>query len=371
MSIYFSEKFKYLRKTRNLTQEQIADIFHISPQAVSRWETGATYPDIEILPHLAIFFKVTVDELLGVETILGEEKAKGYISDIRNLLNTGDLDKAIELSRLAVKEYPVNNVLQYLLIQALCTACSEETPGYKENTEKYKNEVINYGERIITNYPNEWDIKILLFKQYAKWDMKAEAKEILTTLPKEVWHTQKAWAGCVLDGDEWQKNQQVRIIRFTTLLCQFINQYSTVAALEVSQKLYWLKAVMEIENLIQPVYDEGARSLIAGGDSSRHLNNAFQSINIAELYCEAGDTKNALDFVEKATNEAMYHLEVMDQTGKDGSNYYAWSTKRNLCMILCEDYLIKSQFDTIRNETRFIKCFDTLKFNSHVLKQNG
>ena len=56
MPIYFSEKFKDLRKARNLTQEQIADIFHISPQAVSRWETGATYPDIEILPHLAIFF---------------------------------------------------------------------------------------------------------------------------------------------------------------------------------------------------------------------------------------------------------------------------------------------------------------------------
>ena len=52
MAIYFSEKFKKFRKERDLTQEQIAEIFYISPQAVSRWETGATYPDIEILPHM-------------------------------------------------------------------------------------------------------------------------------------------------------------------------------------------------------------------------------------------------------------------------------------------------------------------------------
>ena len=49
MAIYFSEKFKQLRKDKDLTQDQIANIFNISPQAVSRWETGATYPDIEIL----------------------------------------------------------------------------------------------------------------------------------------------------------------------------------------------------------------------------------------------------------------------------------------------------------------------------------
>ena len=67
MSNYFSTKFKNLRKANDLTQEQIAEIFHVSPQSVSRWETGANYPDIEILPHIALFFKVTVDELLGTE----------------------------------------------------------------------------------------------------------------------------------------------------------------------------------------------------------------------------------------------------------------------------------------------------------------
>lgn len=50
----------------------LQNIFHVSPQSVSRWEMGVNYPDVEVLPHMAIFFKVTVDELLGTEAILGE-----------------------------------------------------------------------------------------------------------------------------------------------------------------------------------------------------------------------------------------------------------------------------------------------------------
>jgi transcriptional regulator with XRE-family HTH domain len=120
MTVYFSEKFKQLRKANDLTQDQIAEIFHVSPQSVSRWETGANYPDIGLLPHIAGFFKVTVDELLGTELILGEEKAKEYRKEIRVLLNAGKWNEAIDTARRAVKEYPVNYKLQGLLMQALC-----------------------------------------------------------------------------------------------------------------------------------------------------------------------------------------------------------------------------------------------------------
>jgi len=56
MAIYISEKLKQFRKARDLTQEQIAAVFNVSPQSVSRWETGATYPDMELLPSIASYF---------------------------------------------------------------------------------------------------------------------------------------------------------------------------------------------------------------------------------------------------------------------------------------------------------------------------
>jgi len=108
MLAFFCEKLKQLRKAHDLTQDQVAEIFHVSSQSVSRWETGANFPDIELLPHIASFFKVTVDELLGTEIIIGEQKANEYMRDIRYLLNSGKLHEGIETARRAVKEIPAN-----------------------------------------------------------------------------------------------------------------------------------------------------------------------------------------------------------------------------------------------------------------------
>ncbi len=70
--IAIRERIKVLRKSRDPTQEQIADYFGVSPQAVSRWECGTACPDISTLPQLAELFPITVDELLGAD-----QKKKG------------------------------------------------------------------------------------------------------------------------------------------------------------------------------------------------------------------------------------------------------------------------------------------------------
>lgn len=63
------------RKALKLTQQQLADKLNISFQAVSKWENGTTYPNIEILKDLAIVLNVTVDEIL-----LGSEKEADRLS---------------------------------------------------------------------------------------------------------------------------------------------------------------------------------------------------------------------------------------------------------------------------------------------------
>ena len=70
----FSEIFKALRKDKQLTQEQIAEIFGVSPQAISRWENATSYPDITQLPNIAAYFETTVDELLGVKKTVKKQK---------------------------------------------------------------------------------------------------------------------------------------------------------------------------------------------------------------------------------------------------------------------------------------------------------
>lgn len=66
MIIRTGERIRQLRAKKNVTQEQLAVFLGVTPQAVSRWETGGGYPDIEYLPMLADFFGVTTDDILGI-----------------------------------------------------------------------------------------------------------------------------------------------------------------------------------------------------------------------------------------------------------------------------------------------------------------
>ena len=62
----FSKKIRQLRFRSSLTQEQLAERLSLSPQAVSKWETGAAMPDISLLPDLAEVFGVSIDELFDL-----------------------------------------------------------------------------------------------------------------------------------------------------------------------------------------------------------------------------------------------------------------------------------------------------------------
>lgn len=60
-------KIRELRRAGSLTQEQLAAALNISPQAVSKWEMGASYPDMTMIPIIASFFKVSLDELFDFD----------------------------------------------------------------------------------------------------------------------------------------------------------------------------------------------------------------------------------------------------------------------------------------------------------------
>lgn len=59
------DKIKLLRKLKGVTQEELSEVLHISFQAISKWENGLAQPDISIIPAIANYFGVTIDELFG------------------------------------------------------------------------------------------------------------------------------------------------------------------------------------------------------------------------------------------------------------------------------------------------------------------
>ena len=104
--LHLSENLRKYRIMKNLTQEDVAEYLGITPQSVSKWERGESYPDITLLPALANIFETSIDLLVGMDTI----RAEGTQYNIHNKAVTyqrnGDYDSAEKTYRDALLIYP-------------------------------------------------------------------------------------------------------------------------------------------------------------------------------------------------------------------------------------------------------------------------
>lgn len=94
------EKLQKLRKQKGLTQEELASLLFVSRTAVSKWEAGRGYPNIDSLKAIAKCFSVTIDELLSNEEILivAEKSGKEQAENLRRMIfGALDLSSALFL----------------------------------------------------------------------------------------------------------------------------------------------------------------------------------------------------------------------------------------------------------------------------------
>ncbi len=102
-----------LRKEKNLTQEQLADVFNVSARTVSRWETGSNMPDISILVEIADYYQLDVRE------ILNGERSKELPADTSALKEVAEYaDKEQEKLALHTRIYAIAGIVG--MITYLC-----------------------------------------------------------------------------------------------------------------------------------------------------------------------------------------------------------------------------------------------------------
>ena len=117
-------KIKELRKSRGLTQEQLAESLHISFQAVSKWENNICLPDVTVIPALARYFGVSMDELFDFDLTEIKEKAIAIAKESWKYRDS-DWEKARNIIDEGLKEYPDNDIL---LLNRLYVMDYEESP---------------------------------------------------------------------------------------------------------------------------------------------------------------------------------------------------------------------------------------------------
>ena len=112
------------RRKKNLTQEELASALNVSPQAVSNWERGG-YPDIELLPRIASFFKITVDELVGFDDVTRQTEIDDFCRRFSSTPVLSQVDFA--------KEYYAKYPSSFEVCEALALAIRRNPSLWEKN----------------------------------------------------------------------------------------------------------------------------------------------------------------------------------------------------------------------------------------------
>lgn len=126
MQIKLGEQLRELRRRDGRTQEDLAQALGVTPQAVSRWEKSACYPDMELIPAIANYFGVAIDELFGYNNDR-DRKVDAIIWEIDafHIKSRGDdewVDGCLEILRVGLAEFPQNEKLRITLADTLSEA---------------------------------------------------------------------------------------------------------------------------------------------------------------------------------------------------------------------------------------------------------
>jgi transcriptional regulator with XRE-family HTH domain len=100
-----AENIIMLRRKKGVTQDELASFLSVTKASVSKWETKLSYPDILLLPQIAAYFDVSIDELLGYEPQMSSEQIKKCYLELAGDFAKLPFDEVLEKSRKLVKGY--------------------------------------------------------------------------------------------------------------------------------------------------------------------------------------------------------------------------------------------------------------------------
>jgi len=180
-----SQTVKRLRRAQDMTQETVAEYLGVSPQAVSRWETGQAMPDITLLPALANLFDVTADELLGINERKNKQHMDNVFSRVQQLRSQSQFTEAADLLRSELALFPRNYGLMSEL--AFCL-CGGETPSPQAI-----DEAITLCERVLAGSESEKlrsTTRSLLVLLYYENGQREKASNLIRSFP-HIWESRE------------------------------------------------------------------------------------------------------------------------------------------------------------------------------------
>jgi len=236
------ENIKNLRKERNVSQEKLANYLNVSFQAVSKWENGNTCPDLSLLPDIARFFGITVDELLQVEKLDEEFLYREYEARAAALFQTGNQQSVLALWQEAYHKMPNKIEVKEMLMSSF----------FDCDIVKYQKQIIELGMEIYNSnaeaYYKGQAIREITRTYAAIGDKESAVKWAKKSM--QLMHSQDILYTEILDGEELLKDTLFCIYWMFTKMRSMANriQADSVISPEEKEKFAYLNhSIEEIE----------------------------------------------------------------------------------------------------------------------------
>ena len=320
MQLDLGQKIRELRRRDGRTQEALAEALGVTSQAVSRWEANGGYPDMEIIPSIANYFGISIDELFGYDNDrskkIDELAAK---IDNMNFQNNGEdinIDECISLARNALIEFPGNEKIMLCLASVLYNA------GY-----------VRYGEYHLSDDEGYDVLDVEKHRTYSEW---REAISLYEKLLK------------TMENGE----PRHRVIRELTQL--YLNTGEHTRALEViesSPNIYGAREFLKAKAV------DGKKRAEAYGEALLKLVRACSELMVS---CVIANERN-ISSAEKVQSlrGAIEIFDIICTDGNYGLNHsYIARVYTLLSLYLWLDGKKDDAFAALDSALSHFKCFD-------------
>lgn len=290
MNFQFPQILTNRRKELKLTQEQVAQFIGVSRSAVSKWEQGQSYPDIVLLPKLAMYFDLTIDELLGYEPQLTNNAIERIYAELAKDFTEKPFDEVVTKIDSLITEYYSCYPFLVKLAQ-LYVNHHKLSPEMLERAIELCQRVKGNAEdiRLIT------EATALEAMSYLMQQKPAQVLELLgENIPLQYGEAQLIVTAHHMLGQTEKAKMLMQVTYYQQLLSTIQSAIESMM-LEADNPVYTVETVTRVEGLIE---------LYKIGDFHENTMLVFY-LKAAMVYVMQNNMKRAKSFVEKYIRYAM------------------------------------------------------------------
>ena len=333
MQLNLGTKIRELRRRDGRTQDNLAEALGVTAQAVSRWESSGSYPDMEMIPAIANYFHVSIDELFGYHDER-EEKIKTILENATKILTkqgftmyqgslSDDVEECVNMLRAASEEFPNEPQILLKLAQALhmwgwnkygAKGHPSDSSGIIEDDIEYNSqniywqEAVRAYEKILKSNPSSEEREITIRQitpLYCRMGEYEKAKALAND-QNSIVISKEVLLPLATVGEEKARYQGERIMALLSNL-RFAISEAVATRPAVSSSEYGRQVLLSVINLYESVFVDGRC-----GSWHWDIGNSYLTLAQYEMDND-GSMEKVLNYFDRGFDHCKEYMRIYNE----------------------------------------------------------